>query len=52
MGESVKEVTLPGSTKFSTGAPGLGAATITVGAASCRVVSASTLSALMRRRMP
>jgi hypothetical protein len=38
-------VTLPGSTKLSTGAPGFGAATVTVGAASSRVVLASTLSA-------
>ena len=45
MGESVKAVTLPGSTKLSTGAPGLGAATMTVGAATSRVVSARTLSA-------
>ena len=34
MGESVNAVTLPGSTKVSTGAPGLGGRAITVGAAS------------------
>ena len=48
MGESVKAVTLPGSTKLSTGAPGLGGATITVGAAISLVRSASTVSADLR----
>src|ERR1035437_345538 len=52
MGESVQAVTLPGSTKLSTGAPALGAATITVGAASWLVVWASTLSACLRFQMP
>ncbi len=45
MGESVSAVTLPGSTKLSTGAPGLGGAAMTVGAASSWVRSASTVAA-------
>src|ERR1017187_7839629 len=52
MGASVNALTLPGSTKLSTGAPGLGGIAITEGAASSLVVSASTLSLRTRRRIP
>src|ERR1035438_7933781 len=52
MGESVQAVTLPGSTKLSTGAPGVGGAAITAGAASSWVRFARTVAADLRLATP